>query len=425
MQEQTSREPLLTPILRWFMTAMVLANISGNMSMMLTPLYLDELGASITEIGIVFTILSVVSLVLQVFGGWVSDSIGRLKAIAIGSVGGVIGGFLIVLAPSWQTLIIALIINRVPRALVGPSFSAFIAENSREDNRGRVFGITDMIYQITGIIGPPLGGFLADQYSFQLMFLVSALLYTVAAGLRIWMALTMKPARSTETRDLSWSSFKISLRTLVTMIAGGGIVTWIFLTDGVRDSVYSLSREIEPLFLEQIGGLSAQQIGLLWSIFSIAMLITPMISGRLSDKYGERVPISSGFFFIFVAYAIFLQAAGFIAFGVVWTIFGLGVGLLAPAYNSLISKVIPHDKLGAFNGLFYGSIGLISLPAPYLGTLMWEKIGPRSPFALATAASLLTIIPIWFLFKVPDKKNGNGDATALEPVPAGGEDEAV
>ena len=68
------------------MFAMVLANISSNMGMMLIPLYLNEMGASITEIGFVFTIISIVSLVLQVFGGWISDSIGRLKAIAIAAM---------------------------------------------------------------------------------------------------------------------------------------------------------------------------------------------------------------------------------------------------------------------------------------------------------------------------------------------------
>ena len=69
LKEQDKKEPLLSPVLRWFMFAMVLANISGNMGMMLIPLYLDEQGASVTEIGLVFTILSIVSLVLQVFGG--------------------------------------------------------------------------------------------------------------------------------------------------------------------------------------------------------------------------------------------------------------------------------------------------------------------------------------------------------------------
>ncbi len=408
METSEKKERLLTPILMWFMFAMVLANISGNMGMMLVPLYLDELGASITEIGLVFTIMAVFSLVLQVFGGWISDSIGRLKAIAIGSVGGVIGGFLLVLAPTWQWLILALIVNQTPRAMVGPSFGAFIAENSRVETRGRVYGITDMIFQVCGIVGPPLGGFLVTWYGYRAMFLAGAVLYTVAAGVRIWMATTMTSDQPGGSQDLSWGSFRLSAKTLVSMIAGGGIITWIFLTDGIRDAAYQLSREIEPLYLQQIGGLNPQEIGILSSIFSIAMLFTPMVSGRLSDKHGERVPISTGFFLIFIAFSIFLVVTGFFPFAVVWAIFGLGVGLLSPAYSSLISKVVPHDKLGAFNGIFYGSIGLISLPAPYLGTLMWEGISPKAPFVVAAVVSVLTIPPIWFKFKVPEKGQTGG-----------------
>ena len=45
------KQPLLTPIMRWFMLAMVLANIAGSMGSMMVPLYLSELGASITQVG--------------------------------------------------------------------------------------------------------------------------------------------------------------------------------------------------------------------------------------------------------------------------------------------------------------------------------------------------------------------------------------
>lgn len=391
------------------MFAMVLANVSGNMSTVLIPLYLNELGASITQIGLVFTLLSVVSLALQLFGGWISDSIGRLKAIAIGSVGGVVGALLLVWAPTWQWLLVAMAVSQFPRALIGPSFGAFIAENSKEETRGRVYGVTDMIYQITGIVGPPLGGFLVMQFNYRLMFLVAAGLYLVAAALRIWMATTMKSATENEAQALSWRAFGQSVKTIITMIAGGGIITWIFLTDGIRDSAFSLSRNIEPLYLEKIGGLDTQEIGFMWSIFSVAMLVTPVISGKLVDKYGERVPISGGFLMIFVAFSIFLNVSGFFAFAIVWTIFGLAVGLLSPAYSSLISKVVPHDRLGAFNGVFYGSIGLLALPAPYLGTLMWERISPGSPFMVAAVAALLTIFPIWFKFKVPKEEGTDGD----------------
>ena len=88
-QSTQPKEQLLTPLMRWFLLAMVLANIAGTMSRLLMPIYLTELGASVGQVGLVFTLASVVILALQVLGGWISDNIGRLRAIAIGSVGGV------------------------------------------------------------------------------------------------------------------------------------------------------------------------------------------------------------------------------------------------------------------------------------------------------------------------------------------------
>ena len=94
-----AKKPLLTPLMRWFLLAMVLANIAGTMTNLLLPIYLTRLGASITQVGMVFTITSMVILVLQIAGGWVSDSIGRLRAIAIGSIGGVLGFLAMLAAP--------------------------------------------------------------------------------------------------------------------------------------------------------------------------------------------------------------------------------------------------------------------------------------------------------------------------------------
>jgi MFS family permease len=313
-------QSLLTPLVRWFLFAMVLANIAGSMYQMLLPIYLTNLGASVAQVGLVFTLSSIVIFILQIFGGWVSDSIGRLRTIAIGSVGGIVGFSAMLVANSWQWMLVAIAISQIPYALVGPSFGAFIAENSSEANRGRVYGITDTIYQITGVVGPPLGGFLAGGYSFKIMLLAATILYTLAAILRIWMATTMRSPAERNPQQLSMISLKNSLKTMVTILLGGGVVTWIFLTDGVRDIAFRLSGELEPLYLGQVGGISIQQIGVLGSIFSISMMFTPILSGRISDKYGERVPISSGFLFMFFAYMIFLNASTFLGFGLTWMI---------------------------------------------------------------------------------------------------------
>ncbi len=395
---------------------MILANIASSMSMMLLPIYLTDLGASVTQVGLVFTLTSVVILVLQVLGGWISNSIGRLKAIAIGSVGGILGFAAMLLAPSWEWMVLALAIYQIPFALVGPSFGAFIAENSTTENRGRVYGVTDTIYQVTGIIGPPLGGFLAGLYGFKPMLLVASLFYTAAAVLRIWMARTMKSPVQAGDRQLTVSSFKLSVRGMLVMLFSGGVITWIFLTDGVRDIAFRLSSELQPLYLEQVGGLTLAQIGLLGSIFSVAMMVSPILSGRLGDRYGERVPISAGFFMIFAAFMIFIQAQVYAGFIFTWIVFGIGVGLLSPAYQSLISKVVPQKSLGIFNGVFNSSLGLISLPAPWVGAQLWARFDPRLPFVITGVVSLLSIIPTWLKFKVPDQPLEEAPPHAAGPI---------
>ena len=57
--------------------------------------------------------------------------------------------------------------------------------------------------------------------------------------------------------------------------------------------------------------------------------------------------------------------------------------------------------LGMFNGVFYSSIGLVSLPAPYIGAYLWENFTPKLPFYITAFVALATIIPSWLFFKIP------------------------
>ena len=91
------------------------------------------------------------------------------------------------------------------------------------------------------------------------------------------------------------------------------------------------------------------------------------------------------------------------------------MGLLNPAYQSLISKVVPQKMLGAFQGVFYSSLGLISLPAPYIGAYLWENFTPRLPFEITAAVAILSVIPIWFKFKVTKKPVEEEEQEAVEP----------
>lgn len=399
---EIKKQRLLSGLLILFLAAMIFANIGGNMYGSLMPLYLKDLGSSIPQIGLFFTISQIVPLFLQILGGWVSDTLGRLRAIAIGSVFGVIGFVPLVLADSWGWLVMAVAIGSVARALVGPSFDAFIAEHSSEENRGKVFGISQTIFMIVAVVGPPLGGWLAEDYGFKLMLLVAGGFYLFAALMRIGMA---REAARTETtrKKLSFDGLKSNLGTMFGLMFSGGLITWILLTDGFRDVSFQLSGNLFPIYMQDIGGLSIQQIAWATSLFGLCMMLVTIPGGWLSDKVGERVGIALGM--VLMSGALFLlisipQGNQFLYF-VGWAMAGMGVGVSTPAYQSLISKAVPQHLRGMAFGLFSTSLGIISLPAPWIGAQLWDRFSPQFPFTITAIAILLSVIPVWLKFKLP------------------------
>jgi MFS family permease len=398
---EDAKTPLLTRRLKLFMGTMILANIASHMHGPLLPLYLQELGADIGQIGLFFTLGAVAPLLFQIFGGWLSDSIGRLQAIAIGSLAGVASYAVYVLAPSWTWLLIATAAGAMATSFVAPSYQAFVAEESTEETRGRVYGLSSSLFQIVGIVGPPIGGYLSQYLSFKAMFAVAGALYTTATVIRLLMA---RSARRTETlvrEKPSLSSLKASLGAMAALVLGGGVVTWIFLSDGVRDVTFGMAFQLLPVYMQNLMGLSNVQIGWLLSINSLATMLLLTPAGWLSDKKGERVGIVAGFLFIAVAMAVFLNSHVFLGFAAVWALFGVGGALVDPAYSSLISKAVPLRLRGTAFGLFSTSIGLISLPAPYLGAMLWQRFAPQVPFYIPLVATLLLLPVMWLKFRLP------------------------
>jgi MFS family permease len=394
-----SKPPLLNTAMRWFLLTMIFANIAGTMYYTLLPVFLDELGADVKQIGLFFSIAAVVMLILQLVGGWLSDVLGRLRAIALGSIIATAGYIGMVFVPNWGWALVAVCLEYVSGALVAPSFGAFVAEQSSEENRGKVFGVSEGLFMVVGVVGPPIAGLLTRQYGFRVMLTVAAVMYTFTAIMRLWMSKRFTDERTVHPERLNFGAFKTDMRGIIALILGGGLITWILVTDGISDIAFLLSGNLQPLYLEQIGGLDVAQIGWISSLNGLAFMLISFPSGWLVDRFSERVAIAAGFIVVSLGLTLFIVSTNLWMFAAAYVIIGIGFGMLSPAYSSLVSKAVPEHMRGRAYGFFRSSVGLVSLPSPWIGGQLWARFTPQTPFALSAGLAMLAVIPVWLKFK--------------------------
>jgi len=363
------------------------------------PVYLRELGANIGQIGLFFTISLVFPLLLRIFGGWLSDTIGRLRALFLGSAAGAITYAVYAFAPSWQAALPGPAFLACATALIYPSYKAYIADLTNDSNRGRFFGITDGVIRFAWVIGPPVGGLIGQALGYRTMFLASFGSYAVAALL--FLSLTRKTSKPAAAYMLSWPSLKSSFLEMGALILAGGLVTWILIVDGVRDIAFKLSFDLMPVYLSDIAGISKTDIGILDGLFGLAIVLSTFPAGVLVDKVSERLGIVLGLLLMILSRLVFAFANGFGGFALSWILLGMGGGLLDPAGSSLIARGVPSRLRGIAYGLVATSLGIFSLPAPWIGSQIWQSVNPRAPFLITVILGLLTIFPAWKKLVVP------------------------
>ncbi len=396
ISHQSTSKSLLNRRLIIFLSAMALTEISRTMTMVQIPVFLRELGASIQQIGFFFTISLIFPLLLRVFGGWLSDSIGRLRTLTLGSVAGMLTFLAYLLAPTWQIAILAPALLAITSALVFPSYKAYIADQTNEDVQGRMFGISTTVISLAWIFGPPLGGLVAHNLGYRWMFALAAFTFSIATVIFFGMYRTSPSYTQERSAKPSFTNLRSSLKQMLILMISGGLVTWILIVDGVRDVAFKMSFDLMPIYLREIGELTKQDIGLLDGMFGVALTLTTLPAGWLVDRTSERVGITLGLIFMIVSRLIFAVATAFWGYGMSWIILGLGGGLLDPAASALIAKGVPRKVRGLTYGLVATSLGILSLPAPWIGSQVWQRVNPRAPFLLTIVLAALVIIPAWF-----------------------------
>ena len=298
-----SLKSILTPKLRWFLLAEFLAGIS-DMGWIFMPIFMKELGASVVDIGMLFSITEIVPLALNILGGWIGDSIGRLKAILFGNIAGILSFVALVFADRWEWMFLVFALGGVSGAIAGPSFSAFIAEETPEEHRAQVYAVEQNVGNAVNLIKFPIAGFLVGRYGFRVLFLVAGIFYLLCTIVFAGLERANRPSSKNENEPLSWKSIKISMSAMISLVLAGGLFTWMFIIDHFNDIFVQLSQPYQFLYVEEIIGVNIELIVFLPMIGSIISLIITIPMGCWVDKRGENLGIGIAYFFLSIYFHV-------------------------------------------------------------------------------------------------------------------------
>jgi MFS family permease len=317
--------------------------------------------------------------------------------MAIGALAGVLTYLAYAASTVWWMALVGPALLAVEMALTIPSYYAYIGDltDARPQVRGRVFGFSEAARTIAWILAPPLGGWLAYNLGSRWMFAAAAATAAAAAALLIPMARGARAAPAGEGRAASFASLRLSLSQTAALAVSGGLLTWILLTDGFRDSALKLSIDLMPVYLTDVAGLTKQYIGLLDGMFGAAWVAASYPAGWLVDRTSERAAIVLGILGQLFSVVVFILATGFWGFAFSWILLGMGGATLEPAFSSLIARGVPQRVRGVSYGLVATSLGLFALPFPWLGGQLWAAFGPRVTFLTTIAVALVAIVPAW------------------------------
>lgn len=403
----------IPPKLLWLTITMIIANLASSMYFPLLPLYLESLGASTRDIGFFFTTVVVLSISFRILGGWISDTMGRLVTVALGGSIGMAAITFYTLAPTWELAIIGALFGEMGASLVGPSFQAYTAESAPEGKTSSTFGLVNGLFFICMIIGPLLGGFLAEYYGYKTMMWVATGIFVIATTMRIWLARGSNP--QINFKALKPQKLVAEVRGLVGLFMLGGLLMWLFIIDGFLDAGFQLVIPFLPKYITDIGNLQESDYGALFALMALVAALVMWPAGKFADKYSERWAITLGIALMSCTWMLIVLQPTPWVFVIGFAIAGVGRAFVEPSFSALISKAVPKESLGITWGIFMTALGFLAIPAPYIGGWLYEEVDPTAPFIAAVMLSL-AVVPLVLSRLRPTPTPEAPPTPILEPV---------
>lgn len=375
----------------------VLTSLGEALWRTLLPIYLDLLGFEASYIGLIVGSTIMIPFLFSFPAGIISDRYGRITILILAL--GLMSLFLVVIAlTSGMWLIIAVIALGVVTSLYNQSVIAMIAELTSISNRATMYGVYYALLNASMTMGSFLSGFIAENFGYRLLFLLSSLMALIS----FFTGIIIKDFKD------EWKArrkLKMELTDLSYVLKGSSELQSLLVAIFLHDFFVFMAIPYVTLFAKKILGLREFEIGMLIGLRSLFTAFLHPISGRLADKIGGSLLLTVHVISTGILYVLYGVSRDFFDALILMLFFGVSFSLDMPARRALLSKIAPKDMLATINGIADTLVGIGALIAPLLGGLFWQMEQARSCFIVGGLLNMSAIIFLLALLRGRGRKS--------------------
>ncbi|MGE7873702.1 MFS transporter [Bacillus paramycoides] len=357
------------------------------------PSFMNDMNLTGKTMGYLVAVFAMAQLLTSpITGRWV-DLYGRKKMIIIGLFIFGVSELIFGLGKDVWMLYVARVLGGISAAFIMPGVTAYVADITSIQERPKAMGYLSAAISTGFIIGPGIGGFIAE-YGIRVPFFVAAVIAFIACVISIF--ILKEPLTKEELAEISANTKESSFigdlkKSLNPMYAIAFIIVFV-LAFGL-----SAYETVFSMFSDHKFGFTPKDIAAIITISSIfGVVVQVFMFGKLVDMFGEKVLIQLclivGAVLAFVSTIVFNY---WIVLLVTCFIF-LAFDLLRPALTTFLSKAAGKEQ-GFVAGMNSTYTSLGNIVGPAMGGILFD-VNIHYPY-LFSGVVLIVGLGITFMWR--------------------------
>ena len=368
--------------------------IGGALIFPFLSLYVAQrFNVGMVEVGLLFGIWSVSSLIGSMIGGALADKFGRRIILICGLIFSATSALFMGFVNNMHAFYLLAAFAGIFTDIGGPAQQAMVADLLKGEQRAEGFGLIRVVGKLAMTIGPAIGGILAG-ISYLLLFIIDACASLITAFIIFKTIPETKPQKGEGQPSESLSQTLIGY----SKVTKDRLFMAFIAATIVMVLVYTQMYSTLSVFLNRVHGLSAQGFGYLMSMNAAMVVIMQFGITRRIKKYPPMLMMMVASLLYGIGYFMFGFVSDFVFFMIAMATITLGEMVHIPVAQALVASFAPEDMRARYMAAYGLGWAIPNSVAALLAGLVMDNYNPNMVWYIAGALSLVAVSFFWILY---------------------------